>query len=311
MKINFLLLAGLLISSQAMAIDKTLHPGITEHAIKLFNQSCASPLKLKSFSEQEKQRLARYTRKEDDPTLDRITNWHFHDVYHGKTNAMPTHKSLHRIFKHRVESLQAAVKYGVDRGIISNGGRVIHYLQDMGIPAHVAPNYHAKPSNWLEGIFVKKQPDPIDGMMIPDHFEYTFNETRCRELQDKNIRLMQSASNADNSYLFIFNHLLDDLANDTRKQVRDTTLPASGESFATAFWYLRGSGHSMPPNCVVEKDFEPYGRQCERARFSAADSPCKLQANQQACKGFVARRYQAIMDTTLRALMYISAFRKD
>lgn len=308
MKTIITLLTLLLVSSGAEAIDKKFHPKITNQALEHF-KTCAKELSLRDFNAYERDRIATYTAKEDDASLDRITNWHFYDKYTGTEYAMPEHKSLHRIFNHRIEKFSAALKYDVNREVLSNAGRIIHYLQDAGIPAHVAPNYHAKPNEWYERIFTKDKGDPFDSLMDPALNSYTIDAKGCRDLYNTNSSEWNEAHSTKKPFITLFNNLLVELAEKTRDTIQKTYFPGSDKSFEYEFWNLRSVKQGHNPAIDTLDDFAAYGHN-DRNRFSAKHYPCnENEANQEKCRTFITGQYKEIMDTTIRALMYINEIR--
>lgn len=310
MRIIISLLAALFIANNANAIDKKYHPEITQQALLHF-KICAKELGLRDFSNNEGERIARYTGKEDDASLDRVTNWHFYDHYVGTEFAMPTYKSLHRIFNHRIDQLSSALEYSVDREILSNAGRIIHYLQDAGIPAHVAPNYHAKPNNWLESLFTKDKADPVDSLMDPKLNSYRISAEACRHLYNENMPLPEKTPSSKTSLKTLLNKLLVDLAEKTRNNIDKTIFTGTNTSFEKEFWNLRRVKDGHKPGIDVLADFAAYGHD-DRDRFSANHSPCLVnQDNKKKCDDFIAVQYHQIMNTTIRALMYISELKQQ
>lgn len=291
----------LLVSSNVIAIDKHIHPHITQDTIKQYN-ACAQRHKLSPITVNEALLISEQTLKEDDASIDRACNWHFYDSYRVKgdiDNALPEKKSLHRVFNRRSSTLtKALATEGCVMRFFSASGSLLHYLQDMGVPAHVAPNYHAKPDSWFESLLVEAEPDPIDGLLHPAFSGYSISDKTCDDLYLD----VKEKKNEFTTPVSFFNALLNELADKTRQAVNSTTLPSTSRSFEYEFWTLRTSRH---------KDFAPYGFKDERNRFNLDAPPCNLEENRSTCKNFVAKQYKNTVHTGIKALIYIAALKKQ
>lgn len=305
------------------AIDKDLHKPVTEEAIKQFNNICAKELELAPIGGAAAKRIALYTEKEDVISLwnlQRLFNWHFYDHYAVSGNPddakyiLSAGKSMHRTFNNRTEDFTEIItKDKSDKKYYEVSGRILHYLQDVGIPAHVGPNYHVKPDKWYEKIFVKSQPDPFDSLVNPTSNSYNLSASHCRQLYKENEKAKNKLGSDPKK---LFQGLLIELAENTRTAVRKGKFPNSGVKFEEAFWsiYDPTEEGSYPPG--IKPKFAPYGKsipyneKTQRTRFNLGALPCTGANEGTVCKDFVKTRYEAIIDTTLRALMYIVEFRK-
>jgi hypothetical protein len=86
-------------------------------------------------------------KKEDDPELTRVLNWHFYNngkkIGHYWKYGFYCDGSNEHIFQARLdklESLLAQNKYPIE--IYTVAGRIVHHIQDMSSPPHTAPIYH-------------------------------------------------------------------------------------------------------------------------------------------------------------------------
>jgi len=291
----------------AQSIDKEIHPLITDHAIKQYNL-CATTIGLPKYSDRHAKIISEYSGKEDDVTLDRVLNWHFYDHYRDSDYAMSAHKSLHRIFKERIHSLESALKLSNDEDFYESAGRILHYIQDMAIPAHVAPNYHAKAEKKWQKIFVRNEPDSLDILMNPNNFTYVIAPGRCELLYELNEKKNEEYSNSQNIYFSLLQDLLVTFAENTRKEIVETKFPGSKYTFEEEFWILRSpeQEHSYPGS--IKKGFAPYGKYNDRERFNLDSGICIEYDNGDLCKAFIAKRYRETIDFTIRVLMYISDF---
>lgn len=302
-----LFLVCTLVGNCAYSIDKEIHPLVTYEAIKQFN-TCASMQGERGgpISELHAEIISDYTRKEDDVTVDRVNNWHFYDHYRGDEYAMPAHKSLHRIYKKRIDSFESAYWSSNEMEYYEAAGRIIHYIQDMAIPAHVAPNYHAKPEKLWQRIFVSHKPDPVDSLMNPNNFSYEVSPTHCKKLYASNDMKRKEYLGSPNIYFLLFQDLLVTFAENTRKAIRDTKFPRQSKTFEEEFWLLRSPDLENEYPSSVKKSFAPYGNYNNRERFNLHSGVCKEHENGSLCKAFVQARYKETIDFTVRALMYIS-----
>jgi hypothetical protein len=75
--------------------------------------------------------------------LSRLRNWHFYNTYGNLRQGGVFLESLDAIFVLRNQELVAAPADSVQRAHAE--GRVLHYVQDMFVPAHVVPVFHGKP----------------------------------------------------------------------------------------------------------------------------------------------------------------------
>ena len=291
----------------AQSIDKEIHPIITFEAINQFN-GCARKLGISPVPDSYAAILAEYSGREDDLTLDRVLNWHFYDHYRDSDYAMSAYKSLHRIFKERIDSIVLALKSSNDEDFYEAAGRILHYIQDMAIPAHVAPNYHVKAEKKWQSIFVRNEPDPLDILMNPNNFTYEIPPGRCEFLYELNEKKFEEYSNTQNIYFSLFQDLLVTFAENTREEIVETKFPGSKYTFEEEFWILRSpeQEHRYPGS--IKKGFAPYGKYNDRERFSLDSGICIKYDNGDLCKAFIAKRYSETINFTIRALMYISDF---
>ena len=137
-------------SSAACAFEPAVHALYTHRGAEAY-QACVDlgadfpRLRAADFDA-----LAEGTRAEDETEMcRRITNWHFPHregmwrkmwflLFFVKLDQEP-------IFSRRVEDLHRSLPSGGDaarKEFFMHAGRVLHYIQDMRVPAHVIPVYH-------------------------------------------------------------------------------------------------------------------------------------------------------------------------
>jgi hypothetical protein len=123
------------------------HERLTRIAVDLFD--FYSPHGLKSDSVLFRQKIVDGAVAEDNPSPDRLRNWHFFrennhitDISAGPLVIM--RRTSEKILDKRVKELETALK---KQGANSEApflilGRVLHHIQDMSAPAHATPVYH-------------------------------------------------------------------------------------------------------------------------------------------------------------------------
>ncbi|WP_221740596.1 hypothetical protein [Achromobacter denitrificans] len=128
----------------AGAFDAEMHPAYTKQAVTAYRHCGGGTL-----SEQQAEAYADGTEAEDSNLVtlgQRAANWHFHNRDGKLQDGWFVNRSLDVIFAKRNDELEAlltARKLDTEK-IYKQAGRVLHYIQDMSVPAHVVPVYHAK-----------------------------------------------------------------------------------------------------------------------------------------------------------------------
>jgi hypothetical protein len=161
------LLGAIIPGSAAFGFDPGHHRQFTRTAFILYRERC-QPSFTETLDESHRENLARGAADEDEiDSVSRATNWHFYNRYRAVPNRWWARTTLDSIFEVRIEELRAAL---ADRPrdsarVYYLAGRVLHYIQDMSVPAHVAPIYHFK----LRLLFVEiGESDPFDGYEPPE-----------------------------------------------------------------------------------------------------------------------------------------------
>jgi hypothetical protein len=75
----------------------------------------------------------------------RLANWHFYDTYKTLKQGPVVYESLDHIFRIRNERFFQGLTSMSSTEKSHSLGRVLHYIQDMSVPAHVVPVFHGKP----------------------------------------------------------------------------------------------------------------------------------------------------------------------
>ncbi|RON96391.1 hypothetical protein BK672_07430 [Pseudomonas fluorescens] len=165
-------------SSPAMAFTPELHSAYALKAAQAF-QRCPG-VKLPA---QLGEALAKGTDAEDSSPLtilQRATHWHFYNRNEKLEPLWLVQRNLDAIFKKRIKKLnELLVKPGADPvEVYEQAGRVLHYIQDMSVPGHVVPAYHAKlPGN---------HSDPFDEFESIEALPvFDLSDVQCQALRDE------------------------------------------------------------------------------------------------------------------------------
>jgi len=309
----------LMLPMTTYAIDKDKHPIVTKRAINTFNQCL-------KYIDKEKYKLSmvrggvisKYTKLEDEsPVSDRAFNWHFHDAFHGTDHSLKSpyfvmKPSLHDIFNERVQALSYVdneeLDVEIDYDVYLNetkeqiSGRIIHYIQDMGIPAHVSPIYHSKPEGWFQELFVDDDPDSFDGLFTKDNIDslgsLKVNQQNCEELYEKSQKQSMSLVK-----------VLDDFAAETRRRINgkingEASDDRDSKSWREIFWPVRTSSNGYKNDKFAHDKKGKYGFLKRHDNiFSLQSGSCNGQHD--ACLAFFKQQYLSIRDNTVLALMMI------
>lgn len=253
-----------MLSMTAYAIDKDKHSLVTERAITSFNQ-CLKYIKKEEhkLSMFKGGMIAEYTKREDtSPIIERATNWHFYDEFHGTDKALKSpyffmNPSMHDIFNSRVKALSYVVNYDplveIDYDVYLNetkeqiSGRIIHYIQDMGVPAHVAPIYHSKPHEDWQRCCVDDEPAPFDELFTEENIDALGAEKidikTCERLQEESKKTVTS-----------LHAVLDKIAKQTKESIRSPIVSNHSEpemkTWEDVFWPIRTADNDY--------DSDPY-----------------------------------------------------
>ncbi len=315
--IVFLIIAFLGFGQNAGAIDAALHSKVTAHAIEEYNNACVSPLQgasgAKPLDAKSGQILVDFTRHEDDLTCTRIRNWHFYDAFNGTKDAMKASQSFHRIFKKRLQEFVKAGREKNSRDLYEAGGRVLHYIQETAVPAHVAPNYHVKAEGW-KGLFTKNKPDPFDEYLDPARIDYRLSTGRCEELKALNREAILKYGNTEEGIARALEALLKELADDTRREMKKSIAADSfdmkGKTWTEVFWTIRNPAQDGSYPKTVKPGFAPYAGNDDEKRFSLSGGICTSKGNNNACRTFLESRYRAVVDASIRMIMYTESMNR-
>lgn len=165
-------------TNQAFAFTPDLHAAFAEQAAQAYGtcEGAALPEPLAKA-------LADGTKAEDSSPrtfIQRATHWHFYNRNQALKPFWFFNRNLDEIFATRIEALNDLLKDpdADPEKVYEQAGRVLHYIQDMSVPGHVLPAYHAKlPGN---------EPDPFDEFASIDALPtFKLEQAECQALGGK------------------------------------------------------------------------------------------------------------------------------
>lgn len=293
----------LLWATAAPAMDPDLHEKITHQALAYYRQ-CSATVELPPLPDATDfwgnpmaDRLAEFSGGEDLwPLTFRARNWHFYDASgatESRLGLLAVETSLDRAFRSRTAQTTDALAKGAMEEFYQYAGRSLHYIQDMAVPAHVAPIYHVNIP------LIDEQPDPFDSLIDPDTLYHSMPPARCRALAAKAAALPKDLATG-------LRMLLDSLALETRAAI------ASGNAAPvdwSLFWRLYDPAQPTP-NSTDLPGFGRYGAY-GREGFALDAEHCQQassalnQATQNPCLALLSDRLQAAIDSSLIAIIYL------
>ncbi|WP_093423869.1 MULTISPECIES: hypothetical protein [unclassified Pseudomonas] len=145
-------LLGLTVSGSVLAFDADVHPAFTRAAVEVY-QACPG-VTVSAEAAEAAEALIAGTQAEDASLAtvgQRISNWHFYNRNASLKPMWFASRNLDHIFATRVRQLNERVAQGPAAStaqVYQQAGRVLHYIQDMSVPAHVVPVFHVKLLVW-------------------------------------------------------------------------------------------------------------------------------------------------------------------
>jgi hypothetical protein len=165
-------------STPAFAFNPDLHSAYALKAAQAFQRCPGVKLPV-----QLGEALADGTDAEDSSPrtiLQRATHWHFYNRNEKLEPFWFFERNLDAIFNKRIKKLnELLVKPDADPvEVYEQAGRVLHYIQDMSVPGHVVPAYHAKlPGN---------PADPFDEFESIEALPvFDLSDAQCQALRDE------------------------------------------------------------------------------------------------------------------------------
>jgi len=217
-------------------------------------------------------------------SLSRLWNWHFYDAGlddadnpHAsiEKNWLHMNRSLHRIFIEKVilASQRMALR---DKDFFILSGEVLHFVQDMAVPAHVVPIYH--------DIF---KPDDFDG--------YVFDTSSVQKKDIPCSAFLEQHESPETT--------LTRLAQDTRAAIVEHIDERSDRQW-TVLWDLSAQG--MDVNRVGFYTYGVCGNVFDQAKHRMVSLPQVCQIEPETINTLYKNRYEQSLDASLRVLIFLN-----
>jgi hypothetical protein len=292
-----LLVSIFFFSSAGHTISKDMHQVVTITSINAY-QNCIQKLQLNDSLKAGINSIVKATKEEDEsPLLERYLNWHFYDAFReDNDNRMGrsltgARKSLHYIYNDRVDSLVDAINKTNLEQIYQYTGSVLHYIQDMTVPAHVAPIYHYK------FLFIDKS-DYFDEMPGWKGTIRPLTDSQCEEFNKTTQNLNET-----------LNTLLESTADGTRKRIKQKFNVSIGhalygKTWKEEFWNLRDLIKEKDYAWDIKNGFAPYGNQGEKGFENLCLSSSSI--DRSLCLSFFNKSHIDAIYNSVRVLMLIN-----
>lgn len=263
----------------AFAFDADVHMTYTKDAVSLYLQHCQSPL-----SERAKAALIAHLAhgawaEDETERISRSLNWHFYNRDGQVESTTLFNKSLDAIFARRVGDLErqlATPKRNLEETFVAMG-RVLHYIQDMVVPAHVVPIYHVKFKPFID------KPDGVDGFRPTTPPSFEFSSAQCALLR-------QGESHTPRS----FRALLDAVAQETL-----TAIGQGADSSPSTRHWLR---YWPTPTAAPDPDRPGYALYGD-CRFLREER--KSECGPERLDAFYRERYNRVIEATIRVIIQV------
>lgn len=234
---KILIIVLYLFSIGSFAWNPEDHKIISERAAQLYNSCISNRDGEKIYiSKVEVSSFAKGSSDEDTrDIIGRIRNWHF---YKSNKNIdgnffFTHHNSI--IFKKRFIQLRNSFNGKANQDFFYWAGRLSHHIQDMAVPSHVVPIYHATPPFGVK--------DRLESYDSKKWLSVELNESECDKLFSEQISSPRS--------------VLDDLAHKTLKSVKMPIL--SGKTVPTWQSFWRSPENTSKLGVNVHSGFGSYG----------------------------------------------------
>lgn len=276
------------------AISKEKHKLITNEAVEVYAQ-CIKELGVKDTLAAGLNLIAEASKSEDESRFfQRYFNWHFYDAYkddteHSMGRALTgPRKSLHSIYNKRIDSLVESLVNKNNNDIYEYSGRLVHFIQDMTVPAHVAPIYHYK-FLWMGN------PDYFDSMPEWGTAKYIKPEKLCSI----------DISVIPNLKVYAKN-ILDKTAKNTRDNILEKIPVPTGHDLDgktwEEFWTLRNHKNDNADSYSgIKYGFAPYGNQGMNGFKKFCEN------DKEVCLGFFQKSFNTAITSTVKFLLSINA----
>ena len=280
----------------AHAISPENHRPVTRVAISAY-KACTEQLAVKDTLSEGIEAIVEFSKLEDEsPLIKRYFNWHFYDAYNDTEYAMGesatgARKSLHHIYDEHAEQLIEALEKNRKEDIYEYTGRLLHLIQDMAVPAHVAPIYHYK-FLWFD------QSDYFDEMPEWNTSPYTKPEELCR-FDVAGISDMKEKLNV----------ILDDAALGTRNRIREKILVDDGHRLTgktwQEFWVIRNPDDDSRYS-GTKYGFAPYGNEGREGFRKLCETSG---SDREVCLNFFKQSFDSAVTSTVRTLLLVNSIK--
>jgi len=327
-----LLLLATFAACSAQALDKMRHSQPTFKAVQRYNQCIVarydedSPFYIDAEMANE---LIEGVVAIDKTSFNRAWNWHFYDACvadeaseactirkqeYGEEDSkikrgfLWMNRSLHKDFARRLEKFQRVevVDRESFREALKLAAPLMHYIQDMGVPAHVTPTYHV---TWN-----------------PDNFDSYVPTISAPSFPVLTVQRCAGLAKRDNSPEL----LLTELANNTLQSLQEPVEKTKTSLFRRApeveekdtwetFWSVKKSQREVDGEVKIKQGFTDYGAcgpnfgvggfstkqgMIDEVEPTGDEEKCQLPVEK--FDDYYSKRYEAIVQSSLRLLLYTS-----
>jgi hypothetical protein len=263
----------------ASAFDAKRHSIYTLDAVQAFSDCKGINLSLDAGAA-----LAAGTEAEDTSLLtldERVTNWHFYNRDYKLRPGWFGSRNLDGIFAKRIMTLEEQLTSEKSNPVevYEYAGRVLHYIQDMSVPAHVVPVFHVK-------LPLLDLSDPFDDFKRREGLPpFQLTPAQCETLRAEVV--------ANKTYPTT---LLNNAAKDTLWIIGQTKSPNAPQTSWVKYWHYPAQQQSD-----AYKGWGDYGV-CAFTRGSTV-AGCKSDAELDA---LFEHQYQQTLINSVRMLFYIN-----
>lgn len=289
-----LVTSGYIFIGNAHAISPENHRPVTRAAFSAY-KTCIQQPGLKDTLAEGVDAIVESSKLEDEsPLIKRYFNWHFYDAYKDTEFAMGrsatgARKSLHHIYAERADQLIEALENNQQQDVYEYTGRLLHYIQDMTVPAHVAPIYHHK-FLWFD------RSDYFDEMPEWNTSPYTEPEGLC------NFDAAGAGSLKQQLEM-----ILDKTALGTRSRIREKISVDDdhrlSEKTWQAFWVIRNPEDDSAYS-GTKYGFSPYGNEGREGFKVFCETPG---SDRRACLNFFKQSYDSAVTSTVKILLLVNS----
>lgn len=262
----------------AFAFDAKRHSVYTLQAVQAYRDCQGAELPIDAG-----RALAAGTEAEDTSLLtlrERATNWHFYNRDEKLRPGWFGSRNLDDIFIKRTQSLEdlLASQKPDTADVYERAGRILHYIQDMSVPAHVVPVFHVK-------LPLLDRSDPFDNFeRRSDLPAFSLTPAQCQALSAEIV--------ANKDYPAT---LLQNTAQGTLQTIGQTNLQGTPTNSWARYWFYPAHQASD-----ARKGWGDYG-DCAFSRGPAV-AGCKSDAELDA---LFELQYRQTLTNSVRMLLYI------